>query len=494
MELLALESSKRKIATTVFGNSFSYGISRVGIWFLDLSIGIVLARFLLPADYSLFALALFYFSFFARLEQLDLDNALMSTRENLTNAMSTHRIMRLGLSFAVLLLSFLWLLTPWGKWPIGSLMIGLAACGIFESLISTKRVALEIQFKVTTLALVEMFSTFLGVVVAVSIAFLGGGFWALLGYRATNLVSRALLIQSRASVQIGWKWDTEIARYFFKLFGLPVLAASLFTIFLMIQIPLIQYFAGASELGYYVKAMEAVLVPMVFLGLLVRVIGPVYSHYQSQNDLLKEAFHLVQLVKLRIAVPLYFMLFCFSSQWIHLLYGKAWLPMDKLFKVMLFYSILRLFFDDLLSLFSLGLKKPFIFRRLEIGQGLLSLLITPFLIWKLGAMGGALSLVLVYIFSVLLGWIWVKRKIEVSLKLVCVPILNLFIVSSVVFLTLSAFGIHQDHPAISFILLGMTLAGCSYFFEFETNKRSFQKLFHIGRNFLFHRSRGEMIS
>ena len=238
---------------------------RSGIQF---ALNIVLARFIVPADYGLIVFTSPFLFFLALMTDLGLSSALVRS-ESLTPRQAAGAFTAtalLGLA-AALALSL-------AAWPIQQLvrMHGLApvmsamSLVVFLSVVSSvPRALLERQLRFGRIAKTEAVSVFIGAASALAAAALGAGVWALVLYNilAQGLQAASFAWTERSALRVDFRWSGLKS---LLSFGGWVLATNTLTFFSRNSDNLlIGAVLGAAAVGIYGLAYQFMMIPLMTL-------------------------------------------------------------------------------------------------------------------------------------------------------------------------------------------------------------------------------------
>lgn len=200
----------------------------------------------------------------------------------------------------------------------------------------------NLQFK--SLALIEIISSFLGVVAAIVTALNDGGAWAFVNGLLVQGVSLSLL--SLLFLSNEWKPSLKFSLTESKImlkFGVLSIGEALLNMFRhQSDILIAGLFVTPSALGYYSFAREICLKTGPVIGqILNRVALPLMTKYQDNIDKVREYYLLVLLANCSINFPIYIFLGVFSSEVISTIFGNTWDKSAALLSILSIYGLLR---------------------------------------------------------------------------------------------------------------------------------------------------------
>jgi PST family polysaccharide transporter len=307
---------------------------------------VLLARWLLPADYGVVSLALFFLALAAQLRSLGLDRALIHRQEADESALGTYFALRVGTSLvtAVVLTASIPLLARlYPAMPLlGWVLLALVGVDVIKGLSSVQETLLSRDLAFRSLAMTDIVAAVAMTTIAPLLAWRGYGVWALVAEPASGLLARLVMVYL---VYRRWvpklRWHPETARWFWR-FGLPTWGASALA-FLLDRFDdfWIGTALGKTALGYYSRAYEFARYPRrVVANPLVSVFGPMFARLQGDRLRLSQAFYRSAHVILRSGFLVAGAFALVMPEFIQLVIGQQWEPMLLTFRLMLVYTLL----------------------------------------------------------------------------------------------------------------------------------------------------------
>ncbi len=333
----------------VSGSLYSIGASGVTLS-LGLLRAIVMARLLLPEDFGVVALALFYVNLVAIWHNLGIDNALIHREDADQKTLATYFTMRLGLillSLAVLAgaTPFLSRLHP--DMPLlAPVLYAYVGVGLVKGLNSVQMTMLSKDLAFRELAITDVLSSVTMTVVGPWLAWQGYGVWSIVGEQLSGLLMRGVSIWLLFPV---WRprmgWDGQTARWFWN-YGSKLWVGNNLAFFLdRLDDWWTGSFLGSGPLGFYSRAYEFAGYPRRVIGNpLLSVFFPTFARLQGDRLRLSRAFFRLSSLMIRAGVFLSLVLAVTAPEFIPLLLGEKWLPMVVPFQLMVIYTL----FDPLL--------------------------------------------------------------------------------------------------------------------------------------------------
>jgi len=397
--------------------SFSEIVSLQGINFV---VQIFLARLLMPEDFGLIGMI----TIFIAVSQSLIDSGFTSAiirEKNITNTdYSTVFYFNLVISIVIYFILFFSspLISSFYNEPrlvyiirILSVVIIINAFGLIQRTILTREIDFKTQTKITFI------SSVLSGIVAVILAFLGLGVWA--------LVIRQILMQLIQSLMLinHNKWIPSLSfdiNSFKRLFGFgwKILVSGLInTLYQNIYYPIIGKFFSVTDLGFFTNAKKMNDIPSMATSQAVQKVSyPVLSQIQDNEKSLKNGFRKAIRNTTFINFPLMIGLAAIADPLIKLLIGEKWAPSIPYFQILCFTGMLYPL--HALNLNILQVKgRSDLFLKLEIIKkiiGIISIIVVLF--FGLGIIGLLWAEVFTNIISFFINSFYSKKMIDYSTR------------------------------------------------------------------------------
>ena len=322
---------------TILGMVWS-AVQRFGIMILSFVSNLVLARLLTPEDFGCIGML----SIFIVLSNTFIDGgfgaALVQKNNPTQEDYST--IFYWNLSLAIALYAIIWFCSPLiaSFYKIGILKELLrvqALILIVNSLGLVQRVRLRKQLIFKRLAVIDLSSSLLAVIVAIVSAYMGLGVWSLVIYQLTLSAAQTI------GLWIGHHWspvlvfDTKSFRSLFRFGGFLLISDLLNALCDNIQGLIIGKQFSPTVMGYYAQAKKLEEVPTTSLsGIVSQVTFPVFSTIKDNVSSLlsvhKKCVHATNFIN----IPLMTLLIVIAEPLIVLLFTDKWLPSVPYFQIL----------------------------------------------------------------------------------------------------------------------------------------------------------------
>lgn len=338
-------------ARSVQGSLFTVGASAITTvsGFIR---SVLLARLLLPEHFGVVTLAMFFLLLTMQVQRFGLHRAFIHRQDDSLSNLRTFATLRVGLTAIAVVLSLLAAPILARFYPghpgLAPVLMVLALFEVLQAFNGVAQTLLEKALNFRRLALLDVASSLAMTVVAPTIAWLGGGVWALVAEQVTGvLVRTAGLWLYRPPWQPAFGLDRELAKWYFR-FGSFVFANANLT-FLLDRFDdfWTGTFLGATALGFYSRAYEFARYPRRVLSRpIVQVFFPVFAQLQDDRLHLSKAFYRVCSLIVRVGFLAFGTFALVAPEFIRIFLGEKWLPMVVTFQLMLIYAL----FDPLTSI------------------------------------------------------------------------------------------------------------------------------------------------
>ena len=316
-----------------------------GVRIISSLVMIILPRLILPESFGLVAYAVVFTSFAQLFVDQGFSDAIIQfpslEREHLDTAfwisVVTGAILTVGSILGAGVIATLFhepQLVPVIKW--------LSPIFILSALSSVQQSLLRRKFAFKSLMVRSLISMIASSVVALTLAFLGYGVWALVAKLLVDgLVSMIALWQVS-----DWRPSFHFSRKHFKdlfLFSIHILGGN-FVDFLSVHSDdfLIGYFLGPIALGYYTLGYNLLIGLTDLLVSVPNLVAfPVFSKIQNEPARLKSAFFEVTQLQSLIAFPVFLGIFIVAPEAVRVIYTDKWAASIPVIQILMLIGIVR---------------------------------------------------------------------------------------------------------------------------------------------------------
>lgn len=254
----------------------------------------------------------------------------------------------------------------------------------------------ELEFKKISIA--ELFATIISSVLALTLALLGFGLWALVAKLVSQRFLVVLIIWPLSTYRPAFKFDVKALKELFE-FGANLTGFSIVNYFARtVDDLLVGKFFGSASLGFYRQSYEIMLLPIKQISAVVgRVMYPAMAKVEDDNTKLQNMYLDSNAAIATLTFPILGFLFIASDLWVVTTFGKPWIAMIPFVKVFCVVGAIQ----------SIGTTVGWIYQvkdrtDIMLKWGLISSLIFVIGICVGVYLGSAIAVAYVYGFTVLL--------------------------------------------------------------------------------------------
>lgn len=375
-----------------------------------------LMRLLAPDLFGVVALAMFFMLLTKKLFGFGFNHALIHRQDDLERVIPAHLFMHLAASALSLLiiLAIAPLISTGYSDQLVAVLLALACFSVFEDLSNTPRILLEKGLAFSKLMALSSANVLITSVIAVTIAYLGGGIWAIVARYGVNVVIGCIGYWALSPVKFRLRIDREIIAWFLRFGGyLWINGLATFAI-LELDDFLVGTMVGMAALGFYSRAYRFASLPTDAIGHVVsRVAFPLYSKLQKDRRRLSQVFQMTMRGIFIACLPLAVLTALVARPFTLLLVGPTWEPMIPLLQLLVIYAALRPLLGTTGELL-VAVGQPRIIGRITIAQTLVLLALCPVAIMFWAAEGAALAVGLVMAVGVLLAFFRIGKFVDIA--------------------------------------------------------------------------------
>lgn len=309
--------------------------AQFGKFILHTGSTVVLARLLTPDDYGLIGMVIVVIGFVQLFKDLGLSTAIVQRAE--INHQQVSTLFWINVALGCLIALVVAASSPVVAWfynepRLTEIMLVLASIFIFGGLTVQHQALLKRQMRFGSLAKIDMTSQLFGVVAAVTSAWLGAGYWALvIMYLTTALVNATgvwLVCRWRPGLP---SWKSNIGSML--AYGGNLTGSNCFNYFSRnLDNILIGRYWGSQELGFYTKAYQLVLLPLYQINApMTSVALPALSRLQGEPQQYCRYYYKAILLIATLGMPVIAFLFVAADKVISVMLGQQWLEVVPIF-------------------------------------------------------------------------------------------------------------------------------------------------------------------
>lgn len=306
---------------------------------------VVLARLLTPDDFGLIAMVTAVIGISDLVRDFGLSSASIQVK-SLSDAERSNLFwanLALGLACTLVCAAATPLIVAgYGERRLTPIVLSLAGVFVLSGANTQFRADLTRRLRFTALSVSDVVAQLAGIVVAVAVAELGGGFWAIVLQQVTVAVV-ALAINV---VNAGWlpgrpRRDVPLRR-FFRYGGSLLGTQSIYYATKNVDNIALGAFSGAVQLGLYSRAYQLLMTPLNTINApMTRVALPVLSRLQDDEAAFGSALGKMQIVACYLTATVFAVAAGLSVPLVLVLFGPAWHPVALIFAVLAVGGVFR---------------------------------------------------------------------------------------------------------------------------------------------------------
>jgi lipopolysaccharide exporter len=327
-----------EIRARTFSGIFWSTFSSVGATLIQLAQFAILGRILTAEDFGLIAMAMVVLGVANVYADIGISNAILTHHEISTRQLSSLYWLNWGAS--IIAAAAVWLAAPLAAWSFSEhklepLIIWLAATVLVAPLGLQYQLLLQKELRLKPIALIDIFSGLLGLLVSVISALNGKGAYSLVFGSLTAACSRAVTLFFIGFRQWPVTAHFELAdvKPYLGFGAYQVGERTLNFVAWNLDKMLIGGLLGAHALGIYNVAYQLMQKPLQFLTPIVwRVALPLYSSMSEELARLRSAYLLVIEGVGLLLFPVFVLMVVLAEPIILLLVGPKWLAAVPVFR------------------------------------------------------------------------------------------------------------------------------------------------------------------
>ncbi len=439
---------------------------------------LILARLLIPEDFGAVALAVSVLTIIVgQVGSLGLSAAIVQYEaENETDErrfLSTAFSVQLIVVFLVFALALILSVTM--RWvysaDVLAILVLLSAGRGFQLLATVPSALVQKRMLFQQDALISFLSLTISSVIGILLAWQGFGFWSLVGKQLSQMLISGIGAWwvSRWSPRLAW--DRGALNHVWRFARSMWIAGNSQMILQELDDTTVGTLAGTSALGYYSRAWKLSRLFMEFVAPAIgRTVLPTFSNLKGDSQALASVFGIVQRSIARMAALFFLGIGLLAPAAISVLYGKQWLPIVPLFRIMIIYGFLKSIFDQY-AVLMISTDRPHILSRIRIAQ--LALFIPG--VFIAAHLGGAMGVAVIVNLTIMLGtglMVWQGKKlVKFSFLRTIVPSVGATLLTAGVVVVLQRF-VQISTPLVEMFILGPFTAVCFGVWLFLLERRT----------------------
>lgn len=299
---------------------------------------VILARLLTPQDYGLIGMVAIIINFVSMFQYMGLSTATIQWPKLSHQQVSTLFWINMGLSIAIMLVMAA--LSPAVAWfyqepRLVWITIGYSLCTLFTGLAIQHEALLNRQMRFGVLAVIDITSLLIGLVVALVAGWYGAGYWALVLNQLTTTLARAVGAWSACTWRPG-RPARGAGVHAMVSYGANFTGTNLMIYFTRnLDNALIGKFWGAQQLGLYAKAYQILLLPIEQIaGPVAYVAMPALSRLAGSPERYRKAYLNIIEKMAMISMPGVVFMIVTSDWLVVFLLGPQWIGTGRIFMLL----------------------------------------------------------------------------------------------------------------------------------------------------------------
>ncbi len=312
---------------------------------LQMGSTMVLARLLTPDDFGLIAMVLVVTGFAAMFKDAGLSMATVQ-REHITQE-QVSTLFWINVALSVVIMVVVAALAPVVAWFYSKpeliwITVALAGTFIFSGLTVQHQALVQRQMRFKALALVEILSMAAGMVAAIIMAFLGCGYWSLVGLPAGTAIANCPLVWSVSR----WRPGPPVRGCGVRpmlAFGGNLTGFNLINYFARnADNLLIGWYWGAGALGLYAKAYALLTLPIQQIGSPIAGVAiPALCRVQNNAQEYRRLYCRAVNMMAHLALPVVAISIALADEIVLVVLGEQWLEAVFVFRLLALGAILQ---------------------------------------------------------------------------------------------------------------------------------------------------------
>lgn len=298
----------------------------------------ILSRLLPAEDFGIITIVTIIISFFNLFTDIGISTAIIQkkdlTEKDLSNIFSF--TLWTGIGFSILFFLSSWLIAAYYESPILVTLCQLLAVNLFFASANIVPNALFYKNKEFKFIAIRTLSIQVAAgVIAIIVALLGGGIYALLINPILSAILLFVISFKRYPQKARLTWGLSSIRKIFSYSAYQFLFNVLNFFSRNLDKLLIGKYMGMSPLGYYEKSYRTMMLPLQNITQVITpVMHPIFSDYQNDLEKLAGSYEKIVRFLAFIGFPLTVLLFFTAEEIILTLYGGDWLPSIPVFQIL----------------------------------------------------------------------------------------------------------------------------------------------------------------
>lgn len=389
--------------TSIKQSMMIVGIEKFTMIFFQFFSSIIMARLLCPDDYGKVAMLSIFMSLASTLVDSGFGGSLIYhkdvTRRDFSTVFWINMMMSVGL-YIILVLASQGIASFYNTPILSSLVKVLALSIVFNALgqVQYSMMYKDLQFK--KISLINVSTNIASTLVAILLAYLGFGVWALITLQVSSSIFRTTILIWCNRFLPDLFFSKELLKKHWN-YGSGLFYSNILRIvYDNMYVQLIGKYTTLTNSGYYNKAKSFKDIPTkLFCKTFTQTLFPIFSKIENDKDFVLR-FQNTCRVFAFACCPLFFLLSLLSHNIVSFLLGEKWMESAWIFKMISIGAIFQIL--EVMNRTALKAKgKSMIIFRMDLIKRSLSLLIIFWGMWKFQILGICVA----YVFNSFMGWV-----------------------------------------------------------------------------------------
>jgi O-antigen/teichoic acid export membrane protein len=312
--------------------------SNVGGFLINFFLGIWLARILGPEAYGLVGMVMVVTGFGRLFIDFGFGEALIQNQNVEDKDFSSVFWFNIIIAIVLFILFFglsEFLANFYNQPNLESISKVLSSIFVLNALGIVQRIKLEKEFKFKVIAIAEVLSSLLSIIIGLLLALNSFGVWSLVYLNLLKPTFYSLIVWSFSNWWPSFILNSKSLRKLSR-FSLALLLNGFFEIIASnIDKILIGKTLGEVNLGIYNKSVSTVRMPVSqLMSATGRVIFPLFASIQQENERIFSIYKKFFLAISNFILPVTVIFYFFSTEIIHFVFGIKWVDMIPIFKLL----------------------------------------------------------------------------------------------------------------------------------------------------------------
>lgn len=427
---------------------------------------LILARLLGPTEFGLVGMIAVFVALGVSLVDSGLSASIIRTKDADDRDYSTVFYLNLGMSCAVYLLMYFSapFIADFYSQPVLTDIVRLYCFSFVISAFSAVQTAMltqKMQFK--KIAQYNIPGTIIGVVVGVSMGYMGYGVWSIVWMYLSTQIVQSITLWAFSTWKPTLTFDRERMKYHYGFGYKLMLSGILTTSFQNLSKIVIGKFFSVQTLGFYERASTINRYPVTVLtSIITRVTYPLLSKIQDEKERIANVYRKLIQFTFYITAPMMIGASAIAKPLFLLILGEQWLPAVPFFQILCLGSMLLP-----IHAFNLNILKVYgrsdLFLRLEVIKKIVTI-ISIVIGYQFGIYGLVWNGVITSLIALIINTHYSAPLIDYSTKRQLLDLLPTLAKSGLMYLVMWGMVILLSPYSIYYQIIVPSILGAAFYF------------------------------